>query len=482
MSRGARTAPHKWAVLVAIGLSYFITVVTTSFSVLALRAIAEDFNITLRTVGWVVIIESLIIAALLLPVGGVSDRVGKHRTLRVGIAVFGLGLILTGLAPTFPTLIIARVVTALGNTLVQSVSTGILVAAFPPEERGLALGGQTTAVATGAAAGPLLGGLLLDALDWQLLFLLLAIPTGITFLVVRRVLDIETHPPARTTSFDTRGAILASSFITVLIFTLNDPFEFGLRSPFALTGVVLGVALLVAFVRTELRHERPMLDVRLFQIDDFRRAVALRAIGFVASSSVLILIPVFLLGVLDLSTRATGGILALFAIGMTLGAQVSGRLYDRLGARLPMTVGIAMQISILLLLSQVGQDSSLVFVAIGTFGNGLGQGLWNVPANSVMMGAMPADSLGVGGAFTNVTRTIGSVIGQAGATAIVAGVMASQGFDIPLGDVVDTAGAGSAFVDGWRLTYLIGASVSVLSLLLAVRTSSDSSRSTGGAR
>ena len=482
MSRGERVAPHKWAVLAAIGLSYFITVVTTSFSVLALRAIAEDFDVTLRTVGWVVIIESLIIAALLLPVGGLSDRVGKHRTLHVGVAVFGLGLILTGLSPTFPVLIVARIVTALGNTLVQSVSTGILVAAFPTDERGLALGGQTTAVATGAAAGPLLGGFLLDVLDWQLLFLLLAIPTAITFLVVRRVLWIEEQRAARTTGFDTRGAVLASSFITVFIFTLNDPFDFGLRSPVTIVGGVLAIGLLVAFVRGELAVDLPMLDLRLFQIGDFRRAVTLRVIGFVASSSLVILIPVFLLGVLDLSTRATGGVLALFAIGMTLGAQVSGRLYDRLGPRLPMTFGFVAQVSVLLLLSQVGEESSLVLVAIGSFGNGLGQGLWNVPANSVMMGSMPAESLGVGGAFTNVTRTIGSVVGQAGATAIVAGVMASQGFDIPLGDVVDTTGAGAAFVDGWRLTYLIGASVSVVALLIATRTSGTSRRSIGGTR
>ncbi len=478
MTNGGQVTPHKWAVLVAIGMSYFMTVVTFSFSVLALRDIAEDFDVTLRTVGWVVIIESLIVAALLLPVGGLSDRVGKHRTLQAGLGVFGVGLVLTGLSPTFITLIVARIVTALGNTLVQSVSTGILVGAFPPEERGLALGGQTTAVATGAAVGPLLGGLLLDALDWKLLFILLALPTALTFLVVRRVLQIETERPQRTVGFDTRGALLASSFITILIFTLNDPFDFGIRSPLTIIGGVLAIALLTAFVRCELRAERPMLDVRLFQIDDFRRAVALRVLGFIASSAPPLLIPILLLSVLDQSTRTTGAILALFAVGMTFGAQASGRLYDRLGPRLPMTLGITVQISVLLLLSQVNEESSLTLVAIGSLGNGLGQGLWNVPANSVMMGAMPADSLGVGGAFTNVTRTIGSVVGQAGATAVVAAVMVSQGFDIPLGDVADTTGAGAAFVDGWRLTFLIGAIVSALALLLAV-TSSQTRRSVG---
>lgn len=467
----SQPAPQKWSVFAAVGLGYFITVVTTTLSVLALRAIAEDFDVTLRTVGWVVIIESLIIAALLLPLGGLSDVVGRHRMLRAGVAVFGVGLILTGFAPSFALLIVARIVTAVGNTMVQSVSTGILVAAFPPEERGLALGGQTTAVAVGAAVGPLLGGLLLDELDWQLLFLLLAIPTVVTFVVVHRVLGAEPLAAAEgAKEFDAVGAAFAAGFITVLVLTLSDPFEFGFASPVTIAGAALAGILLTAFVRVEVAHDRPMLDVRVFQIADFRRAVGIRAISFIASSSIMFLIPVFLLGVRDLSTRATGVIFALFAVGMTLGAQVSGRLYDRVGARPPMVVGLLIQVGVLALLATVDQNTAVPLVAMASIGNGLGQGLWNVPANSVMMGAMPAGALGVGGAFSNVTRTVGSVVGQAGATAIVASVMASQGFDIPLGDVVDTQGAGAAFVDGWQVAYLVALAVTAISIVIAFRT------------
>jgi EmrB/QacA subfamily drug resistance transporter len=467
----SQPAPQKWSVFAAVGLGYFITVVTTTLSVLALRAIAEDFDVTLRTVGWVVIIESLIIAALLLPLGGLSDVVGRHRMLRAGVAVFGVGLILTGFAPSFALLIVARIVTAVGNTMVQSVSTGILVAAFPPEERGLALGGQTTAVAVGAAVGPLLGGLLLDELDWQLLFLLLAIPTVVTFVVVHRVLGAEPLAAAEgAKEFDAVGAAFAAGFITVLVLTLSDPFEFGFASPVTIAGAALAGILLTAFVRVEVAHDRPMLDVRVFQIADFRRAVGIRAISFIASSSIMFLIPVFLLGVRDLSTRATGVIFALFAVGMTLGAQVSGRLYDRVGARPPMVVGLLIQVGVLALLATVDQNTAVPLVAMASIGNGLGQGLWNVPANSVMMGAMPAGALGVGGAFSNVTRTVGSVVGQAGATAIVASVMASQGFDIPLGDVVDTQGAGAAFVDGWQVAYLVALAVTAISIFIAFRT------------
>ncbi len=461
---------RKWLVFAAVGSSYFISVAVATFSVLALPAISDDFAVPLRTVGWVVIVESLIVAGLLLPLGRLSDVVGRHRTLRAGVVVFGLGLVLSGLAPTFTLLIVARVVTSIGNTLVQAVGTGILVAAFPAEERGLAMGGQTTAVAIGAAVGPLLGGLLLDALDWQLLFLILAALTAVAFAIVHWALGPEPETTTTPTRFDSRGAALAALFILMLVLTVNDPFEFGWRSPVIPASAAVTIALLVAFVRVELAHSSPMLDVRLFSIGEFRRAVLIRLVAFTASTTIMLLTPIYLLGARGLNARTAGGLLALSAIGMMVGAQISGRLYDRVGPRLPITVGLTMQAFVLLALASVDEKSSVLLIAAATLTGGLGQGLWNVPANSVMMGAMPPDALGVGGAFTNVTRTVGNVVGQAGATAVVAGVMSSQGFAIPLGDIAETAGADVAFIDGWRLTFLIAIGITLVALAIGLRT------------
>lgn len=470
MSQGVPATARKWLVLAAVGSSYFVTVAAMTFSVLALPAISDDYGVTLRAVGWVVIIESLIVAALLLPLGRLSDVVGRHLTLRVGISVFGVGLVLSGLAPSFALLIVARVVTSLGNTLVQAVCTGILVAAFPPEERGLALGSQTTAVAGGAAVGPLFGGLLLDVVDWQLLFVALAVISAIVLVIAHWALGPDSPTDAPATTFDRVGAFLAAAFIVMLVLTLNDPFQSGWGSPVIIGSAVATIGLLAAFVRVELSHRSPMLDVRLFGIEEFRRAVAIRLTSFTASVTISFLAPIYLLGVRQLSSRTAGSLLSLFAVGMVVGAQISGRVYDRVGPRLPITVGLAVQATLLVLLARLDGASPVFWMAIAIVGNGLGQGLWNVPANSVMMGSMPSDSLGVGGAFTNVTRTIGNVVGQAGATALVAGIMTAQGFTIPLGKIAETPGADGAFIDGWRLTYLIAAGVTVAAIAVAVRT------------
>ena len=181
----------KWRAFSAIAITFITIVFSTAFTFLALPEIADEFDVTLSTVGWVVIIESLLIAALLLPLGGLADLLGDKRVLSIGVAIFGAGTLLTGISPTFVTLILARVVMAIGNALTQSVATGMVVSIFPDEERGLAMGAQTAAVAVGSASAPLLGGLGLEFLPWRTSFLLLAIPTAISFLAIQKLILSE---------------------------------------------------------------------------------------------------------------------------------------------------------------------------------------------------------------------------------------------------------------------------------------------------
>ena len=460
----------KWRAFAAMAMTYFLLVSASSMSFLVLPDIADDFDVTLRAVGWVVIIESLIVAACLLPVGSLADRVGRRRILWWGMAIFGVGLVATGLAPNFPLLIAARVVSATGNVLAQSVATGILVAAFPPHERGLAMGGQTTAVGAASASGPLVGGVLLGPLSWEWLFLLLSIPVFATLVIIPAVLDDDrVDPGADRRRADRLGGVLAGLAIVLVVVTANNPFDFAwLSAPIIIGGVGAATAV-VAFVRHELDHASPMLDLRLFALPSFGAAVGVRVMGFAASSATTLLIPIQLISVRGLSSRTTGVVLACFAIGMAVSAQISGRLYDRLGPRPSVFTGLTAQAAIMTTFAFTGLDTRLGVIIPITLAAGLSLAMWNVPANSSMMGATSTASLGVVGAFTNVTRTFGSVLGQAAVTAIVAGVLATQGFDIPLGDIADTAGADDSFIDGWRAAFLVAAGVSLAALIPASR-------------
>ena len=460
----------KWQAFTAIAITFITIVFATAFAFLALPRIAEDFEVTLSTVGWVVIIESLVIAALLLPLGGLADLLGDKRVLSIGVAVFGLGALFTGLSPTFAILIAARVVMAIGNALVQSVATGILVAVFPNEERGLALGAQTTAVAVGSASAPLLGGIGLDALSWNTIFLLLAIPSALSLASV--LVLIPNHQLREVNSdrtFDRWGSVLSALAVATLVVTISNPFSLAWLSAGIIGGGLAAVASLTMFIRWELRVEHPLLELRLFGERVFRTAVAIRGFGFLASSTTTLLLPVFLLSFRQISAVSAGVIIALVAVGLGVGAHYAGRLYDRIGPRIPTIIGLVLQIVVSLGFAFSTDTTPLVLIGVGSAVGGVGLALWNVTNNGAMLGATPPAFLGVGGAFTNVTRTIGSVVSQALAAAIVTGVMASRGFDIPLGELADTPGAGQAFNAGWRVAYLVAAAVSAALILVATR-------------
>ncbi len=454
----------RWRAFSAIALTYVTIVFASTMSFLVLTSISDEFQVTLATVSWVVIIESLIVAAFLLPLGNLGDRLGRRRVLAGGMALFGFGSAITGLAPTFALVIVARIVTSVGNALVQSIGTGLLVASFPPEERGLAMGAQTTAVSVGSATGPFLTGLLLDVLSWRVIFALLAIPSAIAVLLVLAL--IPPDEPATSSRRSGAAAVLLSvAAITLLTVTINNPFDWPWGSWPIATGALLTLGFGAGYVRTELASPTPMLDLRLFEIGAFRTATLVRWIGFTAATAMTLLLPILLLSVLKLSGGLTGLIISTLAIGMGLSAQIAGRVYDRVGPRVPTLLGLGLQGIVFLALSFVTVDTRWGWLMLAAFLQGLAMGAWNVPNSSAMLGATPPDSFGVGGAFTNVTRTVGNVVGQALAAAIVVAVLRNQGFDIPLGEIEDTPAAAASFIDGWRLAFWV---VSGLTFGLAV--------------
>lgn len=468
----------KWRAFAAIALVYVTIVFSSSMSFLLLTAISDEFGVTLGVVTWVVIIEALIVGAFLLPLGDLGDRLGRRRVLASGMMLFGLGCLLTGLAPTFGLLIVARIVTSIGNAMTQSIGTGLMVASFPDDERGLAMGAQTTAVAVGSASGPVVTGLLLQVTSWRVLFMLVAIPAAMATATVLTLIERDQPDRGGRRSIDIGSALLSALGVTLVTLTINNPFDWAWRSwPIAI-GVVLALAVCAAYVRWELASEQPMLDLRLFHISAFRTGVNVRWLGFLAATTLMLLIPILLISVQGRSGGIAGIVLSCTAVGMGVSAQFSGRLYDRLGPKVPIVIGLTTQAAVFASLIFVSEATPWPLLAVASLAQGTAMGQWNVAANGAMLGAMPPESVGVGGAFTNVTRTIGNVFGQALASAVVVAVLASQGFDIPLGDIEDTAGAGAAFIDGWRLVCAIGAVVSLSMAVYSSRSSWDGAVST----
>ncbi len=471
---------QKWRAFGAIAISFVTMVMSQSMVFVALSAIAEDFGVTLRVVTWVVIAEALTISALMMPMGRLADIVGWKRIHLVGLVLFGAGSGFTAVAWSFGLLIVARVVMAAGSAMSQSVGTAMVVAVFPPEERGTAIGSQSSAVAIGGASGPIVGGLLLQFMPWQTLFLMLVVPIAIAFVAGMVILDDERMQPNRRATrpaFDWGGAILSGLAIILLVIVINNPRVEPWLSPTILGGLLGGALLLAGFVVWELRVPAPMLEMRLFRNGIFSLALLTRLLGFMAITPTRFLMPIYLISLRGLEEGAAGGVLFLSSLGMGFAGQAAGRLSDRFGSRLFTVIGFVVLVATSLPVAFFSQATPVWMVMVLLFVNGLSTGLWNVPNNSVIMGSVPPSRLGVVGAFTNLTRNVGNVAGQAIASGVVVAIMATHGFDIPLSQVAQTVGASQAFMTGWRISYLIVTGYAVFGLVLAIVTRTDDARS-----
>ncbi len=464
---------YKWKAFIAIGISFFTMVASMGMVFLALSQIADTFGVTLRSASWVVIVQGLTISAFMMPMGRMADIIGRKRTHLIGLVLFGSGSVFTGLAPTFGLLIAARTFTAIGNSMGQSVGTAMVLSVFPARERGKAIGAQTTAVAVGGAMGPVIAGLVLQFLPWQALFYILTIPIGIAFIAGYFILDEKIVSQQRTgprPAFDWMGAIVSGITITLVVILINNPFGVPIVSPLILGGAASAVSLFAYFIWWELKSDAPMLELRMFKNIVFSMAVATRFLGFLGTTAVRFMMPIYLISLRDIGEALAGGILFLSSLGMAVAASSSGRMGDKLGERPFTIVGFSLLIFTAIAFMTFTAETPMWIVMVVLLFNGLAMGLWGVPNNSTILGSVPKESFGVVGALTNLTRNVGNVAGQAIASAVVVGVMVSDGFDIPLSDITGDAAASASFMNGWKYAYILVTVFSLMGLALAIAT------------
>src|SRR5262249_24962071 len=334
---------------------------------------------------------------------------------------FTVGSALCGLAENLPVLIGFRVIQGIGASLLSANAFAIVMAAAGPARRGRALGIQSAAQAVGFSAGPAIGGLVLEALDWHWVFWI-NVPVGLVGILLGRFVLPPTKELPADSRFDWKGAVLIAPALTALIAVVNEGYAWGAASP-AFVGCALAAPiLLMLFVRSEQRAQDPLIDLALFQKHEF---AAGNIAGFMCPAALfglLFLMPFVLVRAYGDSTFAAG--LRLTVIPVTLGAvsPLAGAFYDRLGARLLTVSGMLICVAALALLFAVLDcaPASLPAVTLALALFGLGQGLSLSPNNSAIMGAAPASLTGEAGGLMNLLRCCGISVGVAAASALLA--------------------------------------------------------------
>ncbi len=402
---------RKWLVMTAIAMGVFLGTIDGSIVNAALPTLVDDLDTTFPAVQWVVISYLLTLATLTLMVGRLGDMLGKKRIYTWGFALFTAASTLCGIAPAIGWLIAFRVLQGVGSAMVFALGFAILTEAFPPSERGRALGIVGSFVSIGIAIGPALGGIVIDALSWHWIFLV-NLPVGIvgTWTAWRFVPDT---PPPGSQRFDRAGAAVFFAGLLALMLGLTLGQGFGFSHPGVMALFAVGAVALVSFVAIERRVADPMLDLSLFRSRLLSVNLVTGFLTFVTISGALILLPFYLQNVLGYDTRQMGLLLAVPAVTLGVFSPFSGSLSDKIGSRPVSVAGLAILVAGYAAVTTLGEGTSAwVYVAL-VLPIGIGMGVFQSPNNSAILGSVPPQRLGVTSGLLTITRITGQLTGIA---------------------------------------------------------------------
>ena len=450
----SRSRHYKWWVFLALAIGTFTSVADFGSLNVTMPTIAEHFGTDLPTTQWVLIGYALVISALLLPMGRLSDIIGRKRVYASGFVIFVVGGLFAGTSDSILTLIGFKVLQGVGASMTQGTGMAMVLSSFPHEERGKAIGSFITVVGAGNVAGPALGGLIAGTLGWQWVFYFGVALALLAIAAVSLVLDgrIYSRRGTGSASFDWLGAALSTAALVTFLMVMTNAPRLGWAYPLVLGGIVALVAFVALFIWWELRCETPMIDVRLFKMRLISLGVAAQFISFIGNSSMRFLLPFYMQAALSFSPQQIGLIFIPASIAMIVTGPVSGRLSDRFGHRWFTVGGLSVSVCGLLLLSTLTTESSVWKVATAMLLLTGGTGTFYPPNNASIMQQVPESRYGVMSGFINLVRNSANITGTAVATAIVAAVMVSMGYLPNLSSIAETGDVGllTAFVSGLR--------------------------------
>jgi EmrB/QacA subfamily drug resistance transporter len=363
----------------------------------------------------------VVIGALLLTFGRLSDMIGRSPIWISGLIVFTAGSAVCGAAPSLGLLIAARGLQGVGSALILSTSTAILSNAVPPTQRGHALGWGATSIALGASAGPTIGGFLTTLGTWRWIFYV-NVPIGI----VAILLTLWLIPPTLVRSaqkFDLRGALLLAIALATLTLGLSFGQEWGWTSARVVATLAIGVASLAAGAFAEVRSPHPIIDLRLFRNRVFSSAVVSLLCSMLALFAIGFLFPFYFEELRGFPSERTGLLLTPWPLAMVIVSPVAGALSDRFGSRVLAPLAMAITTAALLLLTQLDATSPMSEIWWRLALAGAGLGLFQSPNARSLMGAAPQSQQGMASGVFATTR----ITGQALSVAVAGAVFATLG-------------------------------------------------------
>ncbi|MBD0708076.1 MULTISPECIES: MFS transporter [unclassified Streptomyces] len=376
----------------------------------ALPSLRRELGASVSGLQWTIDSYTLVIASLLMLSGSTADRLGRRKVFTTGLVVFALGSLLCSLAPNLETLIAFRALQAVGGSMLNPVAMSIITNTFTePAARARAIGVWGGVVGVSMAAGPLVGGALVESVGWRAIFWV-NLPVAVTALILTLRYVPESRAP-RPRRPDPVGQLLVAAFLGSLTYAIieTDPLFAGISA-----------AALIGLLLYEPRRREPLIDLRFFHSAPFSGATVIAVCAFAALGGFLFLNTLYLQGVRGLSPLHAG-LFTLPMAGMTLVfAPLSGRLTGARGPRLPLLLaGTAMSAGALLF-AAFGAETRNPLLFTGYVVFGIGFGLVNAPITDTAVAGMPRAQAGVAAAVASTSRQVGTTLGVAVVGAVLA--------------------------------------------------------------
>ncbi len=414
-----RKIDYKWIVLSVTTIGAFMAAIDSTIVILGLPVMMRDLHADLVEMIWVIMAYILASTVFLLTFGRVADMFGRVRMYNLGFVVFTVGSALCGLSTSATGLIIFRLVQGGGAAMMMVNSVAILTEVFPPNQRGRALGINAITWAAGGVLGPILGGLILTATSWRWIFFI-NVPVGLFGALWGYRALKETSKRNRGEPFDLGGAFIFSLALVSILLALTLSIQSGLASAPIIGLFLIFVSLVVFFYYLEQRKPSPVLDFSLFKNRIYNFSVLSSMMQALALFSVNFLIVFYLQGVRGYDPLHAALLLIPLPLMTAVMAPVSGIIADRIGARVPATIGLLLQGVALLWFTQLTPDTPYWQIAIALGLMGFGGGLFYSPNTSAVMNASPRARLGVASATLSTLRQAGMVTSFALSLAVAA--------------------------------------------------------------
>jgi EmrB/QacA subfamily drug resistance transporter len=365
--------------LIAIIVGMIMVILDSTVVNNAIPKLVEYFDTDLKTIQWTVTGYTLALSAVIPLAGWMADKFGSKQIFMITIALFTIGSVLCGIAQTPEQLIIYRIIQGLGGGMVGPIGMAMVFKLAPPERRGSIMGVLGVPMLIAPAFGPVLSGWLVDSVSWHWIFIINLRIGIIAFILGYKYLPKSDRHAAP--HLDVIGMCLAPIAFSMLAYGVSEGGTSWSRAS-TITGLTVGGIALILFIFVELAQKQPLLELKVFKSSDFTRSIIMTWIVQLPLFGTMLIVPLYLQGVMHYTALETGWILMPYALCAGLGMPISGRLFDKIGARPLAIAGLTVITISLFILSGISVDTSLWVIILCICILGLGMGFTMMPLNT----------------------------------------------------------------------------------------------------